>query len=117
MKMERIEGNRGLIIESLRLQFQQKRKSRTSDDIKAEILQFALKGALPTPIMYRCNISYSMLCNYLKRLIESGLLEKTKIKLSSRRGISKNKKYEFLITTEKGKKWLSLHRQLRELEK
>lgn len=98
MKMERIEGNRGLIIESLRLKFQQERKRRTRDGIIAEILRYALKGTLPTPIIHRCNMSYPMLYNYLNCLTESGLLEKTKIKLR------KNREREFFITTEKGRK-------------
>jgi len=109
--MERIGENRRAIIESLESQFQQGRKQRTPDDIKAEILQLALNGTLKTEIMYGCKLSYKMLCNYLKLLTENGLLEKRKIKLKE------NKEQEVFITTEKGRKWLTLYQQLRELEK
>ena len=46
--------------------------------IMAEIIDIAKRGALKTQIMYRANLSFSQLNQYLKLLISTKLLTKTK---------------------------------------
>ncbi len=54
------------------------RKRRDRLFIIAEILDIAKDGALKTQIMYKANLSFSQLNTYLKLLLETRLLEKTK---------------------------------------
>ena len=52
-----------------------RRKRRNRLGIMAEMLEIAKKGALKTHIMYRANLSFAQLNEYLSFLLETGLLE------------------------------------------
>jgi len=105
----------GTTVKSLNIQLFKKRKSRTIDEIKAEILQCALRGSLKTRIMYECRLSYEGLCKHLSNLTEKGFLEKKKIELRKTRREMKIEEHDFFLTTEKGRKWLNLYRQLKKI--
>ena len=49
-------------------------KHRSSLCIMAEILEVAMNGALKTLIMYKANLSFAQLNEYLLHLLEVGLL-------------------------------------------
>ncbi len=72
--------------------------------IIAEILEIAKEGALKTQIMYRANLSFTQLRDYLKFMLKINLLEK----------IVKNNK-EIYKATEKGMDFLQRHREMTEL--
>jgi len=63
--------------------------------ILAEILKIARDGCLKTQIMYRANLSFAQLNEYLSFLIKMGLLT-----------IQKENKKNTYITTPKGEKYL-----------
>jgi len=69
--------------------------------IISEILQIAQKNVLKTQIMYRANLSFAQLNDYLSSMITSGLLDK----------IIKKNGFVYL-STQKGNSFL---RKLREL--
>ena len=73
-------------------------KRRDKLVIMAEIMDIARNGALKTQIMYRANLSFSQLGEYLKLLTTTNLLAKTAC----------NGK-EVYRATEKGKDFLSRH--------
>jgi predicted transcriptional regulator len=50
-------------------------KYRNRLQIVAEILEIAKAGAKKTHIMYRANLSYSLLCRYLKDIVDCGLVK------------------------------------------
>jgi predicted transcriptional regulator len=77
------------------------RKRRDRLQIIAEILDIAKEGALKTQIMYKANLSFSQLNNYLKLLLEITLLETQK---RSRRKIYK--------TTKKGVKYMQRYQEI-----
>ncbi len=52
-------------------------KRRDKLVIMTEIVNIAKPGALKTQIMYKANLSFSQLNQYLKQLIQTNLLEKT----------------------------------------
>jgi len=79
-------------------------KRRDKLFIIAEILEIAREGTLKTQIMYRANLSFTQLNQYLKLLTEIKLLEKVK----------KNDKSIYL-TTEKGMKFLQNYREISQL--
>jgi predicted transcriptional regulator len=54
---------------------QRKSKNRNAYDITASILKASAKGSGRTHIMYRANLSFRLLNEYLARLVNSGLLE------------------------------------------
>jgi predicted transcriptional regulator len=70
-------------------------KNRSSLDIVREVLSIALDKVCKTRIMYRANLSYLQLENYLKTLVESSLL--------SFDGVSG------YLTTAPGKEFLQLY--------
>ncbi|MBN1681984.1 transcriptional regulator [Candidatus Bathyarchaeota archaeon] len=47
---------------------------RTSVDVNVDILESALNGANKTRIVYRSNLNFAIVRNYLDNLIKSGLL-------------------------------------------
>jgi len=53
------------------------RKRRDRLYIMAEILEIARNGCLKTQIMYRANLSFAQLNEYMNFLLEVGLLKKT----------------------------------------
>ena len=81
-------------------------KRRDKLGIIAEILEIAKEGTLKTQIMYKANLSYAQLNDYLKFLLKSGLLQKF---VSSGKDV-----YE---VTEKGVDFLQRHCELTELLK
>ncbi len=68
-------------------------KYRSRVEIIADILRVTLDGALKTHIMYKCNLSYKLLQQYLAETIEAGLIS------------SEGSKKQF-ITTKKGEEFL-----------
>lgn len=79
-------------------------KRRDKLFIIAEILEIAREGTLKTQIMYRANLSFTQLNQYLKLLTEIKLLEV----------IKKNDKSIYVIT-EKGMKFLQNYREISQL--
>jgi predicted transcriptional regulator len=54
-----------------------KKRGRDRLSIIAKILEIAEEGALQTQIMYRANLSFSLLTEYMKFLLKNRLLEQT----------------------------------------
>ena len=79
--------------------FHQKRRDKMG--IISEILQIAQKEVLKTQIMYRANLSFAQLNDYLSSMITSGLLAKV---------IRKN---GFVyLSTQKGRNFLRKFREI-----
>jgi predicted transcriptional regulator len=74
--------------------------------IMAEILEVAIDGALKTQVMYRANLSFAQLNEYLKLMLDLKLLESVK-----------NSERTFYKTTAKGVRYLQSYRELRDLLK
>src|SRR3990170_9074417 len=74
--------------------------------IMAEILQVTLEGALKTQVMYKANLSFAQLNQYLSLLLDLHLLE---LKKNSERAVYK--------TTAKGMSFLESYKQIQELLK
>lgn len=75
------------------------RKRRDRMHIMAEVLAVAKDGALKTQIMYKANLSFAQLNEYLSLLLELGLLKTSKsgeksIYKITRKGIKYLKSYE-----------------------
>ncbi len=79
-------------------------KRRDKLSIIAEILEIAKEGTLKTQIMYRANLSFAQLNDYLKFMLKANLLRKLHI----------NGKYVY-AATEKGNDFLQRHLELTEL--
>ena len=82
------------------------RKRRDRLFIMAEMLDIAREGSLKTQIMYRANLSFAQLNEYLSLLLNLNLLEAVK---TPERKIYK--------TTDKGLRYLQSYREIRELLK
>lgn len=76
------------------------RKNRNRFQIAQAILEVAKDGAGKTRIMYRANLSYELLENYLTALVRSGLL---KVKEAERK---------MYVTSEKGLQFLTEYEAL-----
>jgi len=74
--------------------------------IIAEILEIAKGGTLKTQIMYRANLSFAQLNDYLKFMLKIGLINKFR---ASGKGV--------YSATEKGVDFLNRHSELTELLK
>lgn len=74
--------------------------------IMAEILEVAIDGALKTQVMYRANLSFAQLNEYLKLMLDIKLLESVK-----------NSQKTFYKTTAKGVRYLQSYREIRDLLK
>jgi predicted transcriptional regulator len=72
----------------------------------AEILEVALEGTLKTQVMYKANLSFAQLNEYLRLLLDLKLLEFA--------GPSEKKVYK---TTSKGAHYLESYKKIRELLK
>jgi predicted transcriptional regulator len=72
----------------------------------AEILEVAIDGALKTQVMYRANLSFAQLNEYLKLMLDIKLLETVK-----------NTERTFYKTTAKGVRYLQSYREIRDLLK
>jgi predicted transcriptional regulator len=81
-------------------------KRRDKLYIIAEILEIAKDGVLKTQIMYRANLSFTQLNDYLKFMLKNALLEKVLL----------NDK-EVYKATEKGMNFLQRYREITELLK
>jgi predicted transcriptional regulator len=81
-------------------------KRRDKLYIIAEILEIAKDGVLKTQIMYRGNLSFTQLNDYLSFMLKSELLEK--VLLNNR---------EVYRATEKGMNFLQRYREITELLK
>jgi len=81
-------------------------KRRDHLHIMAEILEVALDGALKTQVMYRANLSFAQLNEYLKVMLDLKLMEAVK---NSERTVYK--------TTQKGMRYLQSYREIRDLLK
>ena len=79
-------------------------KRRDKLGIIAEILEISKEGTLKTQIMYRANLSFAQLNEYLKFILKTGLLKKFRI----------NGK-DVYSATEKGIDFLQRHFELTEL--
>jgi predicted transcriptional regulator len=82
----------------------ERRRDRLS--IMAEILGVTLEGALKTQVMYRANLSFAQLNQYLSLLLDLNLIE---LKKSSEKAVYK--------TTTKGIRFLESYQQIQELLK
>jgi predicted transcriptional regulator len=72
--------------------------------IMAEILEVTLEGALKTQVMYKANLSFAQLQQYLSLLLDLNLLELTE---SNKKALYK--------TTIKGMRFLESYKQIQEL--
>ena len=81
-------------------------KRRDKLYIIAEILEIAKDGVLKTQIMYRANLSFTQLTDYLKFMLKNALLEKVLL----------NGK-EVYKATRKGMNFLQRYREITELLK
>ena len=72
----------------------------------AEILEVTIDGALKTQVMYRANLSFAQLNEYLKLMLELKLLE-----------TMKNTERTFYKTTTKGMRYLQSYREIKDLLK
>jgi len=72
----------------------------------AEILEVAMEGVLKTQVMYKANLSFAQLNEYLKLLLDLKLVEAYN---SDERRLYK--------TTSKGLRYLQSYREIRELLK
>jgi len=81
-------------------------KRRDKLFIIAEIIEIARDGSLKTQVMYRANLSFTQLNDYLRFMIRISLLEK----------VLENDK-EFYRATEKGLDFLQRYREINELLK
>lgn len=81
-------------------------KRRDKLYIIAEILEIAKEGTLKTQIMYRANLSFTQLNDYLRFMLKIKLLDKT---------VENDK--EIYKATEKGLSFLTRYREITELLK
>ena len=81
-------------------------KRRDKFYIIAEILEIAKDGVLKTQIMYRANLSFTQLNDYLKYMLKNELIEKHQV----------NEK-EVYKTAHKGINFLQSYREIKELFK
>jgi len=81
-------------------------KRRDKLFIIAEILEIARDGSLKTQIMYRANLSFTQLNDYLRFMLKGNLLDK----------ISMNEK-EIYRASDKGIEFLMRYREITELLK
>jgi predicted transcriptional regulator len=70
----------------------------------AEILEVAIDGALKTQVMYRANLSFAQLNEYLRLMLDIKLLESVK-----------NTERVTYKTTAKGVRYLQSYREIRDL--
>lgn len=82
------------------------RRRRDRLYIMAEILEITMEGVLKTQVMYRANLSFAQLNEYLHLLLDLKLLELT--------GDNEKNIYK---TTPKGVRYLESYRKIRELLK
>ena len=79
-------------------------KRRDKLFILAEILEIAKEGTLKTQIMYRANLSFTQLNDYLKFMLKINLLEKVLVNAK-----------DIYRATDKGMDFLQRYREITEL--
>jgi predicted transcriptional regulator len=84
------------------LEFERKRRDRLY--IIAEILTLAIDGSLKTQIMYKANLSFAQLNEYLSFLIRMDLLK-----------LHKEERKKIYKITAKGKKYLESYKEISNL--
>jgi len=89
-----------------KFQSEDTRRRRDRLYIMAEVLEIALEGVLKTQIMYKANLSFAQLNEYLHLLLDLKLLE-----------LSGNTEKKVYKTTPKGIHYLESYRKIRELLK
>ncbi len=94
----------GLLPDAQKLQVGFKNRNRLG--IVANILTIAKTGALKTHLMYKANLSHTMLRDYLKFLRDSELLEESHYP---------DQKVTLYKTTEKGLRFLASYLELKDL--
>jgi predicted transcriptional regulator len=72
--------------------------------IIAEILKIAEDGSLKTQIMYKANLSFAQMNEYLSFLLRMGLLE-----------VQKEARKKIYVTTTKGEEYLAKHGEISNL--
>ncbi len=82
----------------------EKSKRRDKLSIIAEILEISVEGALKTQIMYKANLSFAQLGEYLKFMINSNLLSKVN-----------DSGKEVYLATEKGQNYIGRYSDLSQL--
>jgi len=82
------------------------RRRRDRLYIMAEILEIALEGVLKTQVMYKANLSFAQLNEYLRLMLDLKLLE-----------LTVNEEKSVYKTTSKGTRYLESYRKIRELLK
>ena len=80
------------------------RRRRDRMHIMAEILEVALDGALKTQMMYRANLSFAQLNEYLRFLLDLKLLDKVE---GNGRAVYR--------TTSKGARFLQSYKEIQDL--
>jgi len=80
------------------------RKRRDRLHIMAEVLVVTSNGALKTQVMYKANLSFAQLNEYLSFLLEVGLLK-----------TMKKREKTVYKTTRKGAKYLESYAEIRDL--
>ncbi len=79
-------------------------KRRDRIYIIAEILEVALEGVLKTQVMYKANLSFAQLNEYLTLMMDLNLLQ-----------LSRNSERNVYKTTSKGLRFLESYRKIQEL--
>lgn len=79
-------------------------KNRDRSAIVADILSAANRGARKTSIMYKANLSYEQLVEYLKLLVDMGLLEE-KI-------LENERNPKVYVTTKRGREFIETFEKL-----
>lgn len=74
--------------------------------IMAEILEVAIDGALKTQLMYRANLSFAQLNEYIRILVDLGLLR-----------TDNDSQRTMYRTTPKGMRYLQSYREIKDLLK
>jgi len=82
------------------------RKRRDRLYIMAEILEIAMEGVLKTQVMYKANLSFAQLNEYLHLLLDLKLLE-----------LSEDNQKNVYKTTSKGVSYIESYKKIRELLK
>lgn len=82
-------------------------KKRSRIDIVGRILSVCIRDSLKTSIMYDCNLNHEQVEDYLRLLVDRGLLEKVERAPGSRR-------YVYRLT-DLGRKCLEAYKQFAEI--
>lgn len=81
-------------------------KNRNRMEIVANLLSIAEPGTLKTHLMYKANLSYVMITEYLFYLQNAGLIQEI---------VDKNGTSKLFQTTSKGLKYLEVYRSLQSI--